>query len=1251
MLPASLVLSLTALLAATPALPDGGTPTSTSPTVQPAYICAQDAGSRRTSVLPARTPAKVPPALSAVASRSRVAYSRLPLGFEPNRGQTDSRVRFLSRGSGYSLFLTSTGAALSLREREPSIGDTPIPAVLRVKLLAANPDVKTEGLEQLPGTSNYFTGNDPAAWQTGVPRFAKVRYADVFPGVDLVFYGNQGQLEYDFVVAPGADPGAIRFALESGNWKLENRNSKINISKSKITVAANGDLVIWTEGGEVRFRKPIVYQEELPVAADRGQRTTDKRQLLDGRYVLAANNEIRFEVSAYDRTRPLVIDPILSYSSYLGGSAEDLGFGVAVDAEDNVYVVGSTGSTDFPSAESLQSSNGGTADAFVAKFSADGTSLVYSTYLGGTGFDRGTGIAVDSSGNAYVTGSTTSVNFPTTTGAWQTTFGGGTCGTSSCSDGFVAKLGPAGASLVYSTYLGGIRADSGQGIALDSSGDAFVVGSTDSVDTFPTASPLQSTSGGGIDAFVSKLDPGGSSLLYSTFLGGNDADLGQGIAVDSAGNATITGVTFSTNFPTSSPLQAASGGSGDAFVTRINSTGSAPLVYSTYLGGSGLDRGFAVALDSTGNAYVTGDTTSANFPVTAGSFQETYADGGDAFVVKLAASGATTSFATYLGGVDTEQGLAIVPDSTGSVFVTGFTRSADFPVMSPVQETFGGGMCGSAACSDAFVTQLNPTGTALAYSTFLGGGYADVGRALALDTSGEVVIAGSTASANFPATPGAVQFARGGTGPIDDAFVAKISPRDAPAIALAPQALDFGDHPTGATSDPLVVTVTDTGSQPLTISGVVATGDYSQVNTCVGVLAAGGGNCTISVTFKATETGTRDGMISITDDAAGSPHGVTLTGNGTTPAPAVAFSPESLAFGDQTVGTTSDPQTVTMTNSGSADLVITNITIGTHFAQTDDCADTLAPQAFCTFTVTFAPTVTGDLTAAVSVTSNAAGSPHSANVSGTGVAEFSLSAAQPSVTLDRGTESTTFAITLTAPSSFTSSVNLSCSNQGSATCSFSPASITPGQSSTLTISGLKQITATALNFAVEGAITGQSTTLALSVLFHDFALAVSPTFASVAAGETAPFVLTLTPTNGFEGTVNLSCGPLPPETKCSFDPATVTLNGTDAMTVDWSVATTLRAGVGPPPYPRFPLSWLLLGFGLLAALACAMLRRRLPRALAPATAVLLLALLLSSCGNYGFVDIRGTPSSTFGITVIATSGSAAQARTVTLTVN
>jgi hypothetical protein len=684
-------------------------------------------------------------------------------------------------------------------------------------------------------------------------------------------------------------------------------------------------------------------------------------------------------------------------------------------------------------------------------------------------------------------------------------------------------------------------------------------------------------------------------------------------------------------------------------VTRFDSAGSA-LAYSTYVGGSGLDRGFAVALDSAGNAFVTGDTTSADFPVTAGSFQSTYSDGGDAFVVKLAPGGATLAYSTFLGGVDTDQGLAIALDGSGSAHVAGFTRSSDFPTLAPVQESFGGGMCGLDPCSDAFVTKMNATGTALTYSTFLGGGHADVGEGMAVDSSGDVFVVGSTASENFPATSGAVQVARGGTGPVEDAFIARINPLDTPGVTLAPQELTFADQPTGTASDPRVVTLTNSGSLPLTISSIVVSGDFAQINTCGPVVAAGGASCTISVTFNPTETGTREGTLSIADDAAGSPQVVALTGEGVEPAPAVTISPESLEFAERTVDTTSDPQTVTLTNSGSADLSITEITVGADFAQTNDCGDTVAPQAACTITVTFTPTTTGALTGAVSITDNAVGSPHTASVSGTGVAVFSLSATETSVTVDRGTDSSTFSLTVNAPSSFTSSVSLACSNSGLATCEFSPESINPGQSSTLTLSGLGQITAASLNFSVDGTSDSQTASIELSVLFADFTLSVSPTFTSIAAGQAAIYTLTVTPTNGFTGTVTFGCSFFVPETTCSFEPASVELGGSDASTAELAVQTTLRTSVGPPPSPRFPLLFFPVVLAMLATLAYAA-RRRQPRMLAPAAAILLAALLLLSCSRRGFVTIRGTPSGTFAISIFAVSDTSTQGTTVTLTVN
>ncbi len=1252
MLAAWLALSLTALLAASPALAAGGDPGSTSAENGPPQVTAPVGA----------------------------AFGKLPLAFEANRGQTDSRVKFLSRAPGYSLFLTSSEAVLAMGRPPASDGEPPaggqvkiedrnseiapapsyqpvIPALLHMKLVGANPEAKVRGLDQLPGASNYFRGKDPATWHIGVPHYARVLFEDVYAGVDLVYYGNEGQLEYDFVVAPGTDPAAIRLAIQTGDSKSENRNSRIAVSPE-------GDLVIRTAGGEIRFHKPVVYQESCQSSAVRSQLKTKKdaanlrsqiqnRKFLDGRYVLAANNEVRFEVSAYDRTRPLVIDPVLAYSTYLGGSVDDTGYGIAVDAEGNVYLAGSTSSMDFPSTEgSFQAAGRGSSDAFVAKISADGTSLIYSTYLGSTGFDRGAGIAVDSSGDAYVVGSTAAGDFPTTEGALQAAFGGGVCGTAPCSDGFVAKLGPAGDSLVYSTYLGGIQADSVQAIALDADGNAYVAGSTESVDTFPTAAAFQSVHGGVVDAFAAKLNTGGTALTYSTFLGGNGDDRGQAIAVDSSGNATVTGFTFSNNFPTASPFQAENSGSGDAFVSRLNAAGSA-LAYSTYLGGSGMDRGFSLAVDSAGNTYVTGDTTSTDFPITAGSFSTTYSDGGDAFVVKLPPDGASLTFSTYLGGIDTDQGLAIVADSSGNIYVTGLTRSSDFPTLNPLQESFGGGMCGSTVCSDAYLTSVNATGDALNYSTFLGGGNSDVGRGLALVPSGNTFLTGSTASANFPVISGALQFARGGTGPVADAFLAKVSPLDAPAVALAPLQLTFADQPTDTTSDPQVVTLTNTGSAPLTISGIVASGDFAQTNTCVSPLAAGGGSCTISVVFSPIETGTREGTVSITDDAAGSPQAIRLTGNGTEPAPAVTFSPEDLEFAEQVVDTTSDPQMITLTNSGSADLNITEITVGAEdYAQTNDCADTLAKQASCTISVTFTPTATGNLNSTIRVASNAAGSPHTATLTGTGVAVFSLSADPASVTLDRGTDTTTFTIGVAAPSSFTSDVTLSCQIVGSTTCAFDPESITAGQTSMLTLTGLNAVTPTSLDFIVEGSSGSQQANVDLSVLFADFTLTAAPSFTSIAAGETASYTLTLTPVNGFEGTVTFGCGLLPSEATCTFDPTSVSMDGSTVQTAQLAVATSLRAGVGPPLAPRFPLPFLV-GLAILSGLATMVfaVRRRLPRLVIQGTAMLLLALLLSSCTNYGFVEIRGTPSGTFLVPIIASSEKSTQSTSVSLTIN
>src|SRR5438876_782482 len=571
------------------------------------------------------------PATAAREARVSETYGKLPLHFEANRGQTHEDVCFLARGPGYSLFLTPTGTALTLTKQEssahkPAAHGKPEPrgratgTVLRMTFAGANPDPRVTGLEELPGKANYFIGNDPANWRTSVPTYAKVRYADLYPRIDLLYYGNQRQLEYDLVVRPGADPTRIVLDIQGAD---------------RLQVDAQGDLVLQTTVGPIRQRKPVIYQELDGVRKD-----------IPGGYVLKGEHQVGFKVAAYDASQALVIDPVLSYSTYLGGSGEDRDPAIAVDAAGNAYVTGHTESRNFPTTTgAFQTGFGGGAmssgqgDAFVTKLNPAGSALVYSTYLGGSGPDDGKGIAVDAAGNAYVTGSTASSNFPTTIGAFQTIKGGS-------GNAFVTKLNPTGSALVYSTYLGGSGAigDYGAGIAVDASGNAYVTGGTSSSDFPTTAGAFQTTFGGDVfgggDAFVTKLNPTGSALVYSTYLGGSGHEAGHGIAVDAAGNAYMTGYTSSTNFPTTAgafqPTYGGASYSSNAFVTKLNAAGSA-LVYSTYLGGRGTDMGRAIALQYP-NVYVTGHTESYDFPTTTGAFQTMHdaVSGTDVFVAKIA---------------------------------------------------------------------------------------------------------------------------------------------------------------------------------------------------------------------------------------------------------------------------------------------------------------------------------------------------------------------------------------------------------------------------------------------------------------------------------------------------------------------------------------------------------------------------------------------------------------------------------------
>ncbi len=716
--------------------------------------------------------AMTPAAEAAGASQVSSSYGKLPLSFEINQGQTDSQVKFLARGQGYGVFLTPREAVLNLRTPQAKVAkgnEAAGAAVLRMRLAHANTKPALSGLDPLPGKSNYFIGNDPGNWQREVAQYARVKYAAVYPGIDLVYYGRQRQLEYDFVLAPGADPKRIELVFEGAR---------------KLSLDRQGNLILATAAGELVQRKPVVYQEL------EGRRTE-----VDGRYVLRGRKRAGFQVASYDARQPLVIDPVLSYSSYLGGSGNDIGHAIAVDSAGAAYVTGQTSSTNFPGANvsPIQANWVGSNDVFVTKLNPEGTALVYSTYLGGSGNDIGHAIAVDSTGNAYVTGETDSptaagpglIPFPTL-GAIQPLYRGG-------GDAFITKINAAGNALVYSTYLGGSGNERGYGIAVDASFNAYVTGHTSSSQgsvpgpgDFPTAAPLQAQNAslGNFDAFVTKINPAGSALVYSTFLGGNASEFsidGGAIAVDSGGSAYVGGTTGSPNFPGAgtSTIQPTWGGvatgRSDGFVVKFNAAGSA-LMYSTYLGGATDDAVNGIALDAARNAYVVGKTDSIDFPVTPGALQVLKGGPGfDAFVSKLNAAGSALVYSTYLGGSDGENAYAVAVDRGGNAYVAGWTASSNFPTVASLQASAGSG--------DAFISKLNAAGNALLFSTYLGAqSGVEQAYGIALDRFGSAYVTGQTNSSNFP-TRNPFQATLGGS---MDAFVAKISDLNSVRVDLTP---------------------------------------------------------------------------------------------------------------------------------------------------------------------------------------------------------------------------------------------------------------------------------------------------------------------------------------------------------------------------------------------------------------------------------------------------------------------------------
>ena len=672
------------------------------------------------------------------------AYAKLPLSFVPNVGQADPRVRFAAQSGGTSTFFTRRQAVFVFaKNRHKAVA-------LRLGFPGASRQATIGGESLLAGRINYLIGNDRSKWRRNVRTYGTVVYRNLWPGTDLRFEGGKGRLKYELVLAPGARVSQVRLAYRGAR---------------SLSLDRSGNLAIHTALGTLKDTRPSSYQVR-----------NGKRVRIPSRFVLGQGASYGFALGTYDRRQPLVIDPGLVYSTYLGGPGDDTGDAIAVDPRGNAYVTGDTYSpVGFPTtAGAFQPSWQGAEDAFVTKLNPSGSALVYSTYLGGTADEPywSGSIAVDPSGQAYVAGTTLSPDFPTTSGAFQQTYQGG------IGDAYVTKLNRNGSGLVYSTFLGSPGDDGAyysDAIALDGCGSAYVTGFTDSAG-FPTKNAYQSMFKGVNDAFVSKLNPSGSSLVYSTYLGGSNDDDATGIAV-SGGNAYVSGYTASTDFPTRHAYQSTNGGAYDGFVTRLDDDGDS-LDYSTYLGRTGFDVAGAIDVGGDGKAVVTGDTDGADFPTTPGAFQQTYGGGADdEFVTKLSSSGSSLAYSTFLGGSGNDYANNVAVDWFGQAHVVGFSDSSDFPVTPNAVQPIFGGAGPPWFYGDATVAKLSSSGSSLAYSSYLGGTLDETGLGVALDWAGKVYLTGSTNSLDFPTTPGAWDRTYNGSSlgyGYGDAWVAKL---------------------------------------------------------------------------------------------------------------------------------------------------------------------------------------------------------------------------------------------------------------------------------------------------------------------------------------------------------------------------------------------------------------------------------------------------------------------------------------------
>lgn len=985
-----------------------------------ALLCSAQTGSPRQAFLPK-------PVQSPLGSS--------PLTFELNRGQLNKQVKFLSRGSGYNAFLTTDGMTVALRPSNVELSSGAKQSTRRLvqfRLTGAAKNPAVVGEDQQPGVVNYFIGNQRTKWKTNIPTYGKVRYKNIYRGIDLVYYGNHRQLEYDFQISPGANPDNIEFEIQGAN---------------RIELDSESNLVLYAGAARLAFQTPSIYE----VAGT-------SRTNLQGRYVIRDANHVAFQVAQHDASKALVIDPVLVYSTYLGGSGDDEARAVGVDASGSVYLAGYTDSVDFPltTAGSLPA---GAPHVYVAKLDPSGSHLIYVDYLGGNGQDYGYALAMNASNEVFVTGSTNSSNFPVVNG-YQSTYPGSF-------NSFVTHISADGSTVLYSTYLGGNGSDIPAGIALDGNNDLIVAGYTSSTN-FPVSNAYQSTvspnAGGfyGNYGFLTKFSPDGSSLVYSTYLGGSSnvpyncggtpcwgepTSTVTGLSVDSSGNAYVAGLTNTYDFPTSSTAYSTSNTTQQnalvSFVTKFGQSGN--LLYSTYFyESSGLMTDIAaIAVDNSGSVYATGQAISdGTFPVTSsticdpGSFGIACSYG---FVTKFDATGSHLLYSTFLGPNNLESPTSILLDTNNDAYVAGITASNSFSTVNAIDSYAGG--------NDLLLVELDPTGTSQLWATYMGGSGDENAATLAIDSSDNLYVAGTTTSTDLPVTAAAFQSSYAGN---TDSVAMKISPASAASVLLNPTSLQYTAQALGSTSPAQSVLLRNMGSGPLALS-ISSTGDFSETDTC-GATVSGGTNCSISIQFTPTQAGLRTGTIVLTDDAAGSPQIVSLSGVGT--GPNVSVSPSVLSFPTTPVGRSAVPQSVTVTNSGNVTLHISSVQATGDFSQNSTCGTVMAGSS-CTINVNFTPSTAGNRTGTLSITDDAFSSPQTMSLAGAGT-DFSVTSAPTSVTVSSGSPATYKLTVASLGAAFSSAVTLTCPTLPTgAHCSFSPSAVTPGSgqgASTLTVS-------------------------------------------------------------------------------------------------------------------------------------------------------------------------------------------------------